>query len=156
MTREEFIKRKIREKGMTLKDYARSINMPYSTLLSMLAGNLGGASLDNVVRICNGLDTSIGTMQSAYMDGGLENNVTDLSEREKKLVLNYRAAGVLQGVDAVAQALVGQGGEVIPAGVPGVHAVHRACGPKRMRPTRPRRETGSDISQNNADAKSTP
>ena len=35
-------------------------------------------------------------MQSAYMDGGLENNVTDLSEREKKLVLNYRAAGVLQ------------------------------------------------------------
>lgn len=62
MTREEFIKRKIREKGMTLKDYARSINMPYSTLLSMLAGNLGGASLDNVVRICNGLDTSIGTM----------------------------------------------------------------------------------------------
>ena len=92
MTREEFIKRKIREKGMTLKDYARSINMPYSTL----AGNLGGASLDNVVRICNGLDTSIGTMQSAYMDGGLENNVTDLSEREKKLVLNYRAAGVLQ------------------------------------------------------------
>ena len=91
MTREEFIKRKIRE-----KDYARSINMPYSTLLSMLAGNLGGASLDNVVRICNGLDTSIGTMQSAYMDGGLENNVTDLSEREKKLVLNYRAAGVLQ------------------------------------------------------------
>lgn len=85
MTREEFIKRKIREKGMTLKDYARSINMPYSTLLSMLAGNLGGASLDNVVRICNGLDTSIGTMQSAYMDGGLENNVTDLSEREKKL-----------------------------------------------------------------------
>ena len=83
MTREEFIKRKIREKGMTLKDYARSINMPYSTL-------------DNVVRICNGLDTSIGTMQSAYMDGGLENNVTDLSEREKKLVLNYRAAGVLQ------------------------------------------------------------
>ena len=96
MTREEFIKRKIREKGMTLKDYARSINMPYSTLLSMLAGNLGGASLDNVVRICNGLDTSIGTMQSAYMDGGLENNVTDLSEREKKLVLNYRVAGVLQ------------------------------------------------------------
>ena len=29
------------------------------------------------------------------------------------------AAGVLQGVDAVAQALVGQRGEVIPAGVPG-------------------------------------
>ena len=51
MTREEFIKKKIKEKGMTLKDYARMIGMPYSTLLSMLAGNLGGASLDNVIRI---------------------------------------------------------------------------------------------------------
>lgn len=94
MTREEFVKRKIKEKGLTLKDYARSINMPYSTLLSMLAGNLGGASLDNVVRICNGLDTSIGTMQSAFTDDGL--NEVDLSEREKKLVLSYRSAGALQ------------------------------------------------------------
>lgn len=96
MTREEFIKKKIKEKGMTLKDYARMINMPYSTLLSMLAGNLGGASLDNVIRICNGLDTSIGTMQSAQMNAGVENSLADLSEREKKLVMQYRSAGAMQ------------------------------------------------------------
>ncbi|MDY4519210.1 MAG: helix-turn-helix domain-containing protein [Candidatus Spyradocola sp.] len=96
MTREEFIKKKIKEKGMTLKDYARMINMPYSTLLSMLAGNLGGASLDNVIRICNGLDTSIGTMQSAQMNAGVENSLADLSEREKKLVMQYRSAGTMQ------------------------------------------------------------
>lgn len=96
MTREEFIKKKIKEKGMTLKDYARMIGMPYSTLLSMLAGNLGGASLDNVIRICNGLDTSIGTMQSAQMNAGAENSLADLSEREKKLVMQYRSAGAMQ------------------------------------------------------------
>ena len=96
MTREEFIKKKIKEKGVTLKDYARMINMPYSTLLSMLAGNLGGASLDNVIRICNGLDTSIGTMQSAQMNAGVENSLADLSEREKKLVMQYRSAGTMQ------------------------------------------------------------
>ena len=96
MTREEFIKKKIKEKGMTLKDYARMINMPYSTLLSMLAGNLGGASLDNVIRICNELDTSIGTMQSAQMNAGVENSLADLSEREKKLVMQYRSAGTMQ------------------------------------------------------------
>lgn len=96
MSREEFIKKKIKEKGMTLKDYARMINMPYSTLLSMLAGNLGGASLDNVVRICNGLDTSIGTMQSAYMNVGMDASLADLSEREKKLVLQYRNSGAMQ------------------------------------------------------------
>ena len=92
MTREEFIKKKIKEKGMTLKDYARMINMPYSTLLSMLAGNLGGASLDNVIRICNGLDTSIGTMQTAQMSAGMEYSLADLSEREKKLVMQYSAS----------------------------------------------------------------
>ena len=96
MTREEFIKKKIKEKGVTLKDYARMINMPYSTLLSMLAGNLGGASLDNVIRICNGLYTSIGTMQSAQMNAGVENSLADLSEREKKLVMQYRSAGTMQ------------------------------------------------------------
>lgn len=92
MTREEFIKRKIKEKGVTLKDYARMINMPYSTLLSMLAGNLGGASLDNVVRICNGLDTNIGVLQSPNMDPSAENGMSNLSEREKKLVRQYRKA----------------------------------------------------------------
>ena len=96
MTREEFIKKKIKEKGVTLKDYARMINMPYSTLLSMLAGNLGGASLDNVIRICNGLDTSLGTMQSPQMNAGVENTLADLSEREKKLVMHYRSAGAMQ------------------------------------------------------------
>jgi predicted transcriptional regulator len=92
MTREEFIKKKIKEKGMTLKDYARMIHMPYSTL----AGNLGGASLDNVARICNGLDTSIGTMQSAVVDLAETDGLADLSDREKKLVLHYRASGTLQ------------------------------------------------------------
>ena len=91
MTREEFIKRKIKEKGVTLKDYARMINMPYSTL--------GGASLDNVVRICNGLDTNIGVLQSPNMDPSAENGMSNLSEREKKLVRQYRKAGSMQ--DAV-------------------------------------------------------
>ena len=96
MTREEFIKRKIREKGMTLKSYARMIGMPYSTLLSMLAGNLSGASLDNVVRICNGLDVSIGTLQNPTLSDDGESKLADLSEREKKLVHQYRCCGTLQ------------------------------------------------------------
>ena len=36
MTREEYIKRLIYENGMTIKSFAQSIDMPYSTLLSML------------------------------------------------------------------------------------------------------------------------
>ena len=96
MTREEFIKKKIREKGLTLKDYARTIGMPYSTLLSMLAGNLCGASLDNVCRICNGLDVSIGILQTPEIANDGENNMEDLSQHEKLLVARYRSNAAMQ------------------------------------------------------------
>lgn len=96
MTREEYIKRKIREKGMTLKDYARSIGMPYSTLLSMLAGNLCGASLDNVCRICNGLDVNIGILQTPVIADDGESKLEELSQREKILISHYRTAVNMQ------------------------------------------------------------
>lgn len=96
MTREEFIKKKIREKGMTLKDYARTIGMPYSTLLSMLAGNLCGASLDNVCRICNGLDVSIGILQTHEIANDGESKMEDLSQHEKQLVSQYRNSTAMQ------------------------------------------------------------
>ena len=96
MTREQFIKRKIREKGMTLKDYARSIGMPYSTLLSMLAGNLSGASLDNVCRICNGLDVNIGFLQTPVISEDGESKMEELSQREKLLISHYRTAVNMQ------------------------------------------------------------
>ena len=59
MTRENFIKEKIREKGYSIKDFANKINMPYTTLLSIVNKSVGGASLDNIIKICNGLEISI-------------------------------------------------------------------------------------------------
>ena len=85
-----------RKYGNSVEDVLRYCEDAKKEIDQLSRQEKDSGALDNVVRICNGLDTSIGTMQSAYMDGGLENNVTDLSEREKKLVLNYRAAGVLQ------------------------------------------------------------
>ena len=59
MTRENFIKEKIRENGYSIKDFANKINMPYTTLLSIVNKSVGGASLDNIIKICNGLEISI-------------------------------------------------------------------------------------------------
>lgn len=56
MTREEFLRKRIASVG-TFKDFAEKINMPYSTLLSILK-NVGGASIDNIFKICNGLKIS--------------------------------------------------------------------------------------------------
>ncbi|MGN0149139.1 MAG: helix-turn-helix domain-containing protein [Clostridia bacterium] len=59
MDREIFLKEKIKERGYNLKDFATKINMPYSTLLSIVNKSVGGAALDNIIKICNGLNISI-------------------------------------------------------------------------------------------------
>ena len=94
MTREEYVKAKIKEKGFTLKDYAKHIGMPYSSLLSMLANNLGGAALENVIKICEGLDLNLANLQRK--DGISEEENWELNEREKKVLRNYRSKKNMQ------------------------------------------------------------
>lgn len=59
MQREDFLKQKIQECGYNLKEFATYIDMPYSTLLSIVNKSVGGAALDNIIKICNGLNISI-------------------------------------------------------------------------------------------------
>ena len=56
MTRESYLREKILEHG-TVKELAEKIDMPYTTLLSILK-NVGGASINNVIKICSGLGIS--------------------------------------------------------------------------------------------------
>lgn len=59
MTREDYIKTLIKSHGYTLKDFAKMIHMPYTTLLSILNGSIGGAAMDNVLKICQALNIRI-------------------------------------------------------------------------------------------------
>lgn len=54
MTREEYLKQLILEDSGTLKDFAQKIKMPYTTLHSILK-NVGGAAIDKIFKICEGL-----------------------------------------------------------------------------------------------------
>lgn len=56
MTREDYLKEKIKERG-TQREFAAKIGMPPSTLFSILR-NVGGASIDNIIKICKGLNIS--------------------------------------------------------------------------------------------------
>lgn len=56
MTRESYLREKILEYG-TVKEFAEKIDMPYTTLLSILK-NVGGASINNIIKICAGLGIS--------------------------------------------------------------------------------------------------
>lgn len=59
MKREDFLKQKIKESGYNLKDFATKIDMPYTTLLSIVNKSVGGAALDNIIKICHGLGINI-------------------------------------------------------------------------------------------------
>ena len=54
MTREDYLKEKIKEQG-TQREFAAKIGMPPSTLFSILR-NVGGASIDNIIKICKSLN----------------------------------------------------------------------------------------------------
>jgi len=59
MTREDYIKTLIKSHGFSLKAFAQEINMPYTTLLSILNGSIGGAAMDNVLKICRALNVKV-------------------------------------------------------------------------------------------------
>lgn len=87
MNREQFIKNLISSKGYNIKSFAQYIGMPYSTLLTILNGSLGGAAIDNVIKICQGLGISINELQEHDVSADVDHT---LSAHEKALIIAYR------------------------------------------------------------------
>lgn len=58
MTREEYIKELIIQKYGNIKEFSRQINIPYTTIRSILERGVANAQLDNVITICKGLRIS--------------------------------------------------------------------------------------------------
>lgn len=85
MTREQFLKNKIIDSGFRLKEFAQKIDMPYSTLLSIINNSVGGASLDNINKICNGLNINIESL-NPKKEGALILDIQEVS-----LVKDYRS-----------------------------------------------------------------
>lgn len=81
MKREDFIKQEIKSQGYNLKDFAAKIGMPYTTLLSIVNKSVGGASLDNVIKICNGLNINIEMLNPYSTDKSDDNVAISLYKR---------------------------------------------------------------------------
>ena len=62
--------------------------MPYSTLLSMLNGSIGSASINNVLKICHGLDISINDLEN--LSANSQTAPFEVDSFERTLVLEYR------------------------------------------------------------------
>lgn len=85
MTREEFLKSLIKEQYGNLKDFAKAIDMPYTTLLNMLSRGIGGASFDNVFKISQVL--GIQPNELCNVLGAASDHITDT----KSLLARYDA-----------------------------------------------------------------
>ena len=80
MTREDYIKSLIKSHGYTLKAFAQQISMPYTTLLSILNGSIGGAAMDNVLKICHALNVRIEELDQISSTGHLDRHLADGSD----------------------------------------------------------------------------
>ena len=86
MTREQFLKEKILEID-TIKGFAARIDMPYTTLYSIL-NNVGGASIDNVLKICKGLN-----IPAVILEEFDSQNTFSYDEELISLQRNYKGLG---------------------------------------------------------------
>lgn len=97
MTREKYLKNLILENGLTIKEFAKSIDMPYSTLLTMLNDEkVGNAAVDSVIKICKGLNITIQELQASQESDDVQPPPLVLSQHEKMLISCYRKKVDLQ------------------------------------------------------------
>ncbi|MBD5498487.1 MAG: helix-turn-helix transcriptional regulator [Lachnospiraceae bacterium] len=97
MTREKYLKNLIKENGLTIKEFAQNIEMPYSTLLTMLnEEKIGNAAVDSVIKICKGLNITIQELQAAQESESVQPQPLVLSRHEEQLIVCYRQKVDLQ------------------------------------------------------------
>ena len=56
MRREQLLRNMILDRYVSLRQFAKEIDVPYSTLMTLLARDIGGASFDIVMKICKKLE----------------------------------------------------------------------------------------------------
>lgn len=108
MSKEDYVRQLIRERGQTVKDYALEIQIPYTTLLGMLKNGLGGASVDNVIRVCKGLGIEVEDLQRVEQDIEVAPPF-HVTERERLLIQRYRERVELQQAVQILLGLEGNG-----------------------------------------------
>lgn len=56
MSREQKLRNMILDRYTSLRQFAIEADIPYSTLMTLLSRDIGGASFDVIIRICKQLD----------------------------------------------------------------------------------------------------
>jgi lambda repressor-like predicted transcriptional regulator len=84
MTKSEVIKKLIELKGTSIRSIALEAGIPYTTLRSMLARGIGGAAIDNVIKVCEALGISLDLVDMANGDMELPKQEENIEEIQIK------------------------------------------------------------------------
>jgi len=97
MKRAEVIENLIEKRGyQSKKQFAEKIDIPYTTLHSILKRGIGNASIDNIIKICNGLNVTVEELQeksnqkNVNRDTGLNDNEKEALNLFRQLPKNYK------------------------------------------------------------------
>lgn len=96
MTKEEYVKKLIDEKGIKLKAFAEEIEVPYTTLVTILKNNINRASVDNVIKIANGLGTTVEGLEKMYKNSQLQDSKNMVKEYSVEYIVNNNNIESLQ------------------------------------------------------------
>ncbi|UYB50410.1 XRE family transcriptional regulator (plasmid) [Lysinibacillus capsici] len=105
MTKEEYVKKLIDKKGIKLKAFAEDIEVPYTTLVTILKNNINRASVDNVIKIANGLGTTVEGLERMYKESLETNNLVKESSVEYLATSNVEMLQIPYFGDIAAGAL---------------------------------------------------
>lgn len=56
MNREQWLRNLILDRYISLRQFSKEADIPYSSLMTLLSRGIGGASFDTVIRICRVLE----------------------------------------------------------------------------------------------------
>jgi len=97
--RTRILKDLIEKTGLSIKKFSSEVNIPYTTLRSILDRGIGNASVDNVMKICRALEVTIEDLE-IMANGKIAKDIkpstvtvhldsANLTEEEEKELNNY-------------------------------------------------------------------
>ena len=96
MTKENYVKMLISNKGHNIKSFAREIDIPYTTLSGILKRGIDGASVQNVIKICKALNITVEALQNVENNNHTSEDNNLLSQLIKKYNLTKDAANFMK------------------------------------------------------------
>lgn len=88
---EEQLKQRILSQYRSIRAFTTEINVPYSTIDTMLKRGISGASVTTVIRVCNALNVDVDALADGILQDKNFNQNLPMGVQEKNILDKYNA-----------------------------------------------------------------